>query len=250
MLRRDVEGSIQGRALFTSGIMWSLFGQQGATVRTGQPLPAGREGFKRLADDPGLDGMHRAMVESSRRVIGDAVNVHDFSRYTSVLDIGGGYGGALGALLDRFTHLTGSVFDLPYLKRPAHAHLNSVGAEGRATFICGDFFEFIPPGFDCLLLKYIIHDWGDTEAQQILRKCAHAAGRRGNLLILERVLPEVLDETPECRALMQIDLAMMTTGGKERTEVEYRELLRSAGFRVESLSPMSTPCSIIHAVVQ
>jgi hypothetical protein len=249
LLRRGVPGSMSGRASFTSGIMWDLFSDLRKVVKTGQSLPAGREGFDKLADHPGLSGMHQAMVESSIRVIEDAARVHDFGRYSRVLDVGGGYGGALGALLARFPGMTGSVLDLRYLGEDARAHLRKSGVADRADFVAGDFFESAPSGYDCYLLKYIIHDWGDAESLQILRNCATAAAARPNshVILLERVLPEVLDESPAHRAIMQIDLAMMTTGGKERTAEEYRRLLWSAGLRMTSVTPTESPCNIIHA---
>jgi hypothetical protein len=248
ILRRNAVGSICGRALFTSGIMWDLYGNLASVVRSGRPLPAGREGFARLATDPGLEGMHRAMVESSVRVIGDAIQVHEFGRYSRVLDVGGGFGGALGALLQRFPNMSGAVYDLSYLAEGAASYMRELGVQGRGSFIAGDFFQSVPTGFDCYLLKYIIHDWGDAEASEILATCAAAIGELGHLLLLERVLPECMEETLPCQTIAQIDLAMMTTGGKERTAPEYDGLLEQAGLRMISISPTGSPCSVIHAV--
>jgi hypothetical protein len=248
LLRRGVPGSVSGRATFTSGIMWDLYGQLTSVVKTGRPLPAGREGFNQLADHPGLAGMHQAMVESSIRVIDDATRVHDFGRYSSVLDVGGGYGGALATLLQRHAGMRGSVFDLPYLANEASAYLSRSGVADRARFTAGDFFESVPAGYDCYLLKYIVHDWGDSEALQILRSCAAAAAPGAHVIVLERVLPEVLEESPAHQAIMEIDLAMMTTGGKERTEAEYRSLLSSAGLRMTAVTATASPCRVIQAV--
>jgi SAM-dependent methyltransferase len=250
LLRRGVPGSMSGRATFTSGIMWNLYSELINVVKSGRSLPAGREGFDALAQHPGLAGMHQAMVESSIRIIEDAIRVHEFGRYSRVLDVGGGYGGALAALLQRFSEMTGSVLDLRYLADDARAYLCTSGVAGRADFVAGDFFESVPAGYDCYLLKYIIHDWDDAHALRILRNCATAVAARpgAHVVLLERVLPEVLDESPAHRAIMQIDLAMMTTGGKERTEEEYRSLLSSAGLRVTGVTATASPCNLIHAV--
>lgn len=250
LLQRGVPGSMSGRAAFTAGIMWDLYGNLLKVVKTGQSLPAGREGFEKLAVHPGLAGMHQAMVESSVRIIEDAVQVREFGRYSRVLDVGGGYGGALATLLRRFPGMTGGVLDLRYLGEAARAHLRSSGVADRADFVAGDFFESVPAGYDCYLLKYIVHDWGDAQALQILRNCSSAAAARpdSQVILLERVLPEELDDRPSHRAIMEIDLAMMTTGGKERTEGEYRNLLRSAGLQMTSVTPTASACSIICAV--
>lgn len=246
-LRRGIPGSITGRALFTSGIMWDLYGQLRTVVKTGRSLPAGRDGFRRLADDPGLTGMHEAMIESSLRVIDDLARVHDFGRYSRVLDVGGGYGGALIGLLQRYPGMHGNVFDLPYLAKDSSAYLSRAGVADRARFIAGDFFESVPAGYDCYLLKFIVHDWDDSDAVQILQRCSAAAGDRGQVILLERILPERLEENAAHQAIMETDLAMMTTGGKERTEAEYRKLLASAGLRVTTVTATASPCSLIHA---
>jgi hypothetical protein len=248
LLRRDVPGSMSGRATFTSGIMWNLYGELAKVIKTGRSLPAGREGFNQLAEHPGLAGMHQAMVESSIRVVESAIPVHDFGRYSSVLDVGGGYGGALAALLRRYGHMSGSVLDLQYLATEARAYLRKSGVADRAAFAAGDFFESVPEGYDCYLLKYIIHDWDDAHALRILRSCAVAAGRDSHVILFERVLPEVLEENPVHQAIMEIDLAMMTTGGRERTAEEYRELLSAAGLQMIGVTATASPCSVIHAV--
>lgn len=248
LLRSDVAGSMSGRAAFTSGIMWDLYRQLAQVVKTGRSLPAGRAGFDRLANDPGLAGMHQAMVESSVRVIADAAEVHDFDRYSRVLDVGGGYGGALAALLKKYSGMTGGVLDLAYLAGDATSYLRKSEVGNRSEFIAGDFFEWIPPGYDCYLLKYIVHDWGDAEALQILQRCAAACRSGSHVLLLERVLPEMLEESRAHQAIMEIDLAMLTTGGKERTEEEYRRLLRSADLRMTEVKATLSPCSVICAV--
>jgi hypothetical protein len=247
LLCTGVPGSMRGRALFAAGLLWKLFGDLESAVRTGRPsqrITLGREGFDRLANDPGLPGMHQAMVESSIKVISAADDAH-FNRYARVLDVGGGYGGALTALLQRNPHMRGDVLDLGYLESQASEYLRQAGVAGRARFIAGDFFESVPHGYDCYLLKYIIHDWDDAHALSILRSCAAAAARSAEVVLLERVLPADLNETH--RAIAQIDLAMMMTNGKERTEEEYRQLMASAGLRVLSVTPAAAGCSVIRA---
>jgi hypothetical protein len=247
LLRRGVPGSVSGRAAFTSGMMWNLYGQLRQVVKSGRSLPAGREGFDRLAGDPGLDSMHQAMVESSWKVIEDACSVYDFRRHARVLDVGGGYGGALSALLSRHPRMTGSVLDLEYLRNDAKSYLAKSGLSDRADFQPGDFFEHLPTGYDCYLLKYIIHDWGDADALQILQNCAATARDGSIVILLERVLPEMLEESPDHQAIMEIDIAMMTTGGGERTENEYRQLLDAAGLQMTEVIATASPCCLIIA---
>lgn len=245
----NTPGSMRGRALFTSGLLWKLFGDLESAVRTGHPSSGrtGRDGFQQLAADPGLAGMHQAMVESSIKIVSAASESYGFDRYGRLLDVGGGYGGALAVLLQRHPAMQGDVLDLGYLETRATEYLNGAGVGARARFIPGDFFESIPRGYDCYLLKYIIHDWDDAHAAQILSNCAAAAGDSGEVVLLERVLPEELDESH--KAIAQIDLAMMMTNGKERTEREYSELLGAAGLRLLAVVPAAAGCSLIRAGV-
>ena len=248
ILRRGVSGSISGRALFTSGIMWDLYRELRTVVQTGRALPSGRDGFNKLAEHPGLAAMQQAMVESSISVIDAAIRVHDFGQYARVLDVGGGYGGALARLLQSYAGMSGGVLDLGYLAGGASTYLADSGVGRRARFVPGDFFERVPEGYDCYLLKYIVHDWGDSEALQILRHCAAAARPSSHVILLERVLPDSVDDSAAHRAVMQIDLAMMTTGGKERTRDEYRRLLARGGLRMVAVTATASPCSVIHAM--
>jgi hypothetical protein len=175
--------------------------------------------------------------------------VHDFGRYHRVLDAGGGYGGAVSTLLRLHPGMRGAVIDLPYLAEDARAYLRKAGVADRCQFLPGDFFEELPSGYDCYLLKYIVHDWGDADALQILRTCAAAGGPDSHVILIERILPDALEESPDHQAIMQIDLAMMTTGGKERTAQEYRSLLASAGLQMISAAAAASSCSIIQAQV-
>jgi hypothetical protein len=153
----------------------------------------------------------------------------------------------VAALLQRYPGMTGDVLDLAYLSRDACAYLSSAEVGRRAQFIGGDFFEEVPQGYDCYLLKYIVHDWEDAAATKILRVCAAAARPTGTVVLLERVLPECITEND--RAIMEVDIAMMIAGGRERTTEEYRQLLHGAGLRLLSVTPTSSACSVIHAAV-
>jgi orsellinic acid C2-O-methyltransferase len=248
LLLADEPGSMRGRALFASGILWDLFSDLPTVVRAGRPtqrLPTGREGFNQLESHPGLDAMHGAMVESSIVAVASAAQVHDFGRYSRVLDVGGGYGGALGRLLQQNPGMRGDVLDLPYLLEGAVRHLHVAGVARRATFIAGDFFEAVPKGYDCYLLKYIIHDWDDAQALRILASCAAAAHPAGEIVLLERVLPDQVSESD--RGIFEVDIAMMVTGGKERTVGEYRELMRAANISLNEVTPTACGCSVLRA---
>ena len=247
----DSPGSMGGRAKFAAGILWTLFSDLQAVVKSGRPtesLPTGRRGFDLLASHPDLRGMHEAMVESSLRAAKDISEIYDFTQFKTVLDVGGGYGGVLTRLLASHPGLAGAVLDLGYLEKDASGYFARAGVAERARFIGGDFFEDVPAGYDCYLLKYIIHDWDDEHALAILRRCGQAAQPAAKVLLIERPMPSELDASAEHRAIMQIDLAMMASGGKERDIEEYRALLAAAGLSLNAVYPTSSVYSLIEAV--
>lgn len=235
LLRRDAEGSLRGDVLFYSGMSKGGFADIPEIVRTGRAghsVTLGPEGFDRLGEDSDrLDDMHRTMIGSSRDVAIGLCRIYDFSAHRTVVDAGGGYGGLLAAVLQSCTQLTGSVFDLPSVERGALAYLKGQGLAGRADFVPGSFFDGPPPPADCYLLKYIIHDWDDEHARQILTSCRDGMSADGVLLLIDRLLPDRFADTPDHRRFARADLTMMGYGGQERSEREMFTLLHSAGLR-------------------
>ncbi|HEX2283047.1 MAG TPA: methyltransferase, partial [Thermomicrobiales bacterium] len=111
------------------------------------------------------------------------------------------------------------------------------------------FFDSVPPGGDAYLLKYIIHDWDDERAVAILRRCREAMAPGSVLLLVEQVLPEHLEVGAAAQRLARLDLQMLvlTPGGRERTEQEFRSLLQEAGFDLRQVIPTASPFRILEA---
>lgn len=250
-LRADVPGSLRGRALFTGDMLWRQFGDLNHVVRTGERTRAvvsGPEGFAALAGDPArLEAFQQAMAEGSVRAARDALRVADFGRFARVLDLGGGYGGVLAVLLERYPDMIGAVCDLAYLAQPAIRYLQRAGVADRARFLPGDFFQSVPQGYDAYVMKFIIHDWDDERAGLILRNCRAAADASARVILLEQVVPEMLGTSTADQAVIRADLTMMTVGGKERTAEEYRWLLAGAGWQLERVSRASPEFSVLEA---
>ena len=250
-LRADAPGSVRGRALFTGDMLWKQFGDLTQQVKTGGrtgALLSGAEGFEVLRNDPPrLHAFQQAMAESSTVAARDAMKVYDFGRFARVLDLGGGYGGVLAELLRAHPDQTGAVFDLDFLDGGATAYLERAGVAGRARFMGGSFFESVPGGFDLILMKYIIHDWGDEEAHAILAQARASADGGAVLVLLEQVVPDTITATPEHQAVIRGDLTMMGMGGKERTAGEYRTLLAGAGWSLEAIIPSGAAFSVLEA---
>jgi hypothetical protein len=150
---------------------------------------------------------------------------YDWSRFPVIADIGGGIGSLLIEILEAHPSCRGILFDQPKVVQQAlsHEHLVPVG---------GDFFHSVPSDADAYILRWIIHDWSEAEAVTLLGKVREAMKPGARLLLLEELLPE----TPELVPGKWIDLLMLAiTGGRERTEKEYRELLSAAGFELEEV---------------
>ena len=250
-LRADTPGSVRGRALFTGDMLWKQFGDLTHQVKTGgrtQAVVSGAEGFEALQNDPPrLHAFQQAMAESSTLAARDAMQVFDFGRFARVLDLGGGYGGVLAELLKAHSRQTGAVFDLAFLKPGAEAYLRQAGVTDRGGFQGGSFFETVPAGFDLVVMKFIIHDWGDEEARAILAKAREAATPETTLVLIEQVVPDAIAATPEHQAVIRADLTMMGMGGQERTADEYRALLAGSGWRLDAIIPSGALFSVIEA---
>ena len=247
LLRSDAEGSMRGRALFAGGMLSRQFSDLVSVVKTGQRQPSAPPDFETL-DAASLAVFQQAMAESSLKAARDAVDVYDFSQFRRVLDVGGGFGGVLAFLLQRFPDLCGDVFDLQMVGEGARSFLTAEGLGTRAGFIGGDFFKSVPDGYDCYQLKYILHDWNDERALTILKSCRAAMSPDARLVVLEQIVPDVLKDDMAHRAVIRGDLTMLTVGGKERTAEEYRILLAEAGLRLTAIRPTRSTFGVIEAV--
>lgn len=170
---------------------------------------------------------------------------YDFSRFATVVDVGGATGNMLAAILTRHAGPRGVLFDRPHVVRDAPALLKARGVDERVTIEAGDFFDTVPAGGDAYLLSHIIHDWNDDRCLTILGHCRKVIKPDGRLLIVEMVLPAGNAPHPG----KMLDMVMLVfPGGQERTETEYSTLLGKAGFRLDRLVPTASAVSVVEAV--
>jgi len=247
-----VPGSLHGLALSWTDRLWRAWGGLEAGVRTGRPqVPSGAEGFAGMADRPAEAAiLNRSQADRSRGAAAEAVRVFDFARFTDVMDVGGGYGTVLAAILRANPQARGAVFDLPYLADGLMAFQAAEGTADRARFVGGSFFDGVPAGPDCYVLKSILHDWDDTDAAAILRNIAAASAPGTTVIVIEQVLPEIADDDPLLHSAFRTDLTMLLgTGGRERTEAEFRTLLAGAGLSLVALHPNRSEFVVLEARV-
>lgn len=170
---------------------------------------------------------------------------YEFGSLDTVIDVGGATGNLLAAVLAAHPHVKGVLFDLPHVVSQAAPLLAARGVAERATIATGDFFTSVPAGGDCYLLSHILHDWTEARCLTILDNVRRAMKPNGRLLVVEMVLPP--GDAPHPGKLLDM-IMLVTTGGKERTQPEYAELLARAGFRLTRVVPTGGAASVLEAV--
>ena len=212
----------------------------------GFELAFGKGWFEWLSEHPELSAQFNKSMAGVFGMEPECVaDAYDFSVFASIIDVGGGNGSLLSRILDRYQGPRGLVFDQAHVVEEARKLVAERGLSGRIKTQAGDFFEFVPAGFDACILSHVIHDWDDAEAVHILVNCKKAINAGGRLLILEWVLPE--GDTPHVAKVVDINM-MMLMGGEERTGTQYGRLLERAGLRLNRIIATGCECSIIEAV--
>ena len=252
LLRADVADSLRSWALYWGGPLWSIWGNLRHSIMTGEnagKLAAGCHGFDRLEADPQAAAVfNRAMVELTRLDAAAIVRACDFAGAERIVDVGGGYGELLAAILQAHPAVGGVLFDQLHAIENAGLHMKAAGVADRCDFVAGNFFESIPSGADAYVLKSVVHDWNDERSKVILRNCRRAMHARARLLLVERIVPLRLQASAADKAIARSDLNMLVgLGGQERTEDQYRELLSATGFRVKAVLGAGPTFSIIEA---
>ena len=187
----------------------------------------------------------QAMTDFTRAIDPAVLEAYDFGQFRHIIDVGGGHGELLGAILATHAGVRGTVFDQPYVAEGATKRFAGKKLSQRADAVGGDFFESVPAGGDAYLMKFIIHDWDDERSIRILTNVRKAIAPGGKLLLLETVLPE--GNEPHFARFMDLNMLVMT-GGRERTEKGYAELLRKGGFHLARIVGTESVISVIEAV--
>lgn len=238
-LQRDVAGSVYEVALLTGEEWYPAWSALYQTLQTGETAfdtVFGESFFDHLAAHPAAKRhFNHYMASRTSQVVNELLRVYDFSQVTRVVDIGGGNGTLVTALLQAHPHLHGVVFDAPGVIDEARQQLAAAGLTApeaaRGEVIGGDFFAGVPEGGDLYILSQILHDWDDEQCVQILRNCRRAMRAEGRVLILEQIMPPRVHKSS---AVVDMDLAMLIlTGGRERTIAEYEALFAAAGLHLD-----------------
>lgn len=194
-------------------------------------------------------GFSQAMLDYARLIATAVVAGYDFAGVRRVVDIGGSHGHLLRAILNAHPTVSGVLFDRPAVIERAGESIRDAGLAGRAELAAGDFFESLPPGGDLYILSRILMDYDDDASVRLLQNCRRAMTPNGRVLIVQLLMPEQGGDDAARGQLFEAavsDLNMLVlTGGRERTEGEYRTLLGRAGFRLARVVPSRALVSLI-----
>ncbi len=219
------------------------------SVKTGEPAFDHRYGqgvFEYFGSHPEAAAIfEEAMNSFSKNEEPEILAHYDFSAFSSIVDVGGGYGELLGSILAKYPQLQGILFDEDYVVDNAAPTLNRHGVGDRCQRIGGSFFRTVPAGGDAYLLKHIIHDWGDEPAIAILKNCRAVLPDDGKILICEAVVPE--GNQPSGAKMLDINMLVMCPGGKERTAVEFETLLVAADLKLTRIVRTAEEICVIEA---
>jgi hypothetical protein len=222
----DIEGAV-GRADLS-------FVQLLHTVRTGEaafPAHYGREFWDDLSRRPAVRASYdRQMGTDAARWARSIVPAYDWGSLGHVVDVGGGNGTLLVALLRAHPSLRGTVFDRPETIEAAEVVVTNAGLADRCDLVAGNFFDPLPTGAGGYLLCAILHDWPDDEAVEILRRCADASASDGTVLVIEKT------DRPRARPRTEMDLRLLAYfGGREREVDELSSLAPRADLAVAAV---------------
>ncbi|GAC1323968.1 MAG: hypothetical protein NVSMB13_04640 [Mycobacteriales bacterium] len=197
-----------------------------------------------LADHQDVGGaFHRWMTRQSTLHNAALVASYDFAPFHTLVDVGGGQGSTLAAILRTQPSLRGILLDLPSVVGN-HAPLQEAGVADRCEVVGDDMLREVPAA-DAYLIKRVLMDWGDEQAVAILRNCAAAMTESGKVLVVEMLLTAGNDPSPS----KSFDLLMLLSqpGGRIRTEAQHRSLFTAAGLHLTRIIPTPSPNYILEA---
>ncbi len=218
------------------------------SVRSGEsavPATTGQGVFEYFARTPAIAKIFNdAMTGMSELAIPAVLDAYDFGDIATLVDIAGGHGAVLTAILKRYPTMRGILFDIDHVIAGAAPVIAAQGVGDRLQTVSGDFFAAVPSGGEAYIMKHIIHDWDDARATRILQNIRTVLPPRGRVILIEAVIPPGND--PGFGKILDIEMLVMP-GGRERTAEEFRALFAGAGFTLTRIVPTRSPLSVVEA---
>jgi hypothetical protein len=250
LLRTGVAGSMRGLADFGGAEWcWKAWGELMYSVKTGKTAfdyVFGEPCFDYLAKHKDeSEAFNEGMTGFSSMVAPAVVEAYDFSKFGTIVDVGGGHGKLLTSILSANPGVKGVVFDAPHVVPGAEKTIRDARLVERCRAEGGDFFKAVPAGADAYMMMHIIHDWPDDKSATILRHCRNGVKPGGKLLVVDAVIGP--PNAPDMAKVLDLEMLVLP-GGQERTEAEFATLFASAGWKLARVVQTKSPKSIIEGV--
>jgi hypothetical protein len=252
-LRRDEPQSVWAAVIFWADLLadsWSLLTD---CVRTGKPASQVRDPNvpSRWSQDPEASSIFRAVMGTApAEDYAPIARAWDFSNAKVVSDLGGGGGALILAVLELNSHLRGVLVDREASLVAAKSRFADERLSCRCELLAADLTQSVPPGADVYMLKHVLHGYQGVDAITILRNCRAVIPQNGTLLVIEFVLPPLVSQTDaQLEGCLMSDLNMLAvTGGRERSEREWKALLEAAGFVLTRVCPVGGDTAMVRNV--
>jgi hypothetical protein len=248
LLQAGTPNSMRTFALWSGSVSYQAFGGLEYSVLTGKPAFEhifGMEFYEYLAQNPEVGTLFDELMSWNTAPIAPVVAAYDFSGVNTVVDVGGGRGDLLAAILSAHPTMRGVLIDHSRIIQSAKSVLETACVADRCVTVCGDIFTSVPRGGDAYILKSIVHGLDDDEAIRLLSSCREAMNDGAKLLLLEFVMRPGNDPFPG--KLMDL-LMLVGCYGRERTEEEFRSLFAMAGFRLTNILTTRYAYSVIEGL--
>jgi cyclopropane fatty-acyl-phospholipid synthase-like methyltransferase len=228
---------------------WRAWGELRYSVTTGKSAFEhiyGMSNWDYFVKHPDVfEQFNEGMAELTRHTIPAIVTAYDFAGRARIVDVGAGRGELMAAILARYPESRGVIVELPSLIEDARKVLETAGVAVRCELVAGDYWASVPRGGDVYVLKSIIHGMDDEKAVRLLQNCRESMADDGRLLVIQVVVPP---GNAPARIKMSDLLHLVSGGGQERTEAEYRALFDAAGFELIRIYPTAASFSILEGV--
>jgi ubiquinone/menaquinone biosynthesis C-methylase UbiE len=247
-LKDDNPESIKAMALVLGDVFYKAYDELLFSVKTGE------NGFKKALGVPVFQyltdnaetGKHfdRMMTDIHGGETQPMMENYDFSAFDTVVDIGGGNGEVISAILNKHAAVRGILFDLPEVIDRARNNVSASGLTDRCQLVSGNFFDSVVKGGDAYIMRHILHDWNDNDAITILTNCRKSMNAGGKVLVVEAVIQEGNEPSP----FKLLDLTMLLIGGKERTQSQFENIFSKAGLKLNRIVPFQHDLSVVEGV--
>ncbi|HRW63412.1 MAG TPA: methyltransferase [Bacteroidales bacterium] len=230
-----------------NSINWKMFEELDYVVKTGNNAAQkilGMDVFEYLEKNPDRNIIYnKAMTNSSLMLSYAILSEYSFKKACKIIDIGGGEGILLAMILYKYPNAHGVVFDLPHVVDGAKQIARDYQVSERLETINGNFFESVPADGDVYILKSIIHNLSDEQCASVLQKIKNAMSENGKVLIIEPIVEN--NNTYSFAKLYDIQMMVGRSGGKERTKVQFEDIIKKSGLKLNRIVHTAAPFSII-----